>query len=100
MLRIIVLDSNIIIEFERIKKTFGNRSFRKAFLIFIGSFCKGDYIILPSSVVSELKINKVIEAIISILGNSVGFSNSNMRNIGEADAINQILKYRNMNKVR
>ncbi|MEO0224539.1 MAG: hypothetical protein ABIL76_05545, partial [candidate division WOR-3 bacterium] len=107
---------NIIIEFERIKKKFGNRSFRKTFRIFIGSFCKGEYILIPLKVKYELKSSKILEAFNSILGNSIGFSiceisnieeiktlikkcfNGNMRNIGEADAINQILKYMNMNK--
>jgi hypothetical protein len=115
MLRVIFLDANIIIEFERIKRDYGRKKFRKALSVFI-DFCNGQYIMIPSRVKKELRNSSIIEAFNHFLKKSIGLSiceisneeeikqllrrhfNNDESNMGEADALNQITKYRDMNE--
>ena len=115
MLRVIVLDANIIIEFERIKRDYGRKKFREALSVFI-DFCNGQYIMIPSRVKEELRNSSIIEAFNHFLKKSIGLSiceisnkqeikrllkerfNNDKSNMGEADALNQITKYRGMNE--
>jgi hypothetical protein len=115
MLRVIFLDANIIIEFERIKRDYGRKKFRKALFVFI-KFCNGQYIMIPLRVKRELRNSSIIEAFNHFLKKSIGLSickisnereigeflrkhfNNDESNMGEADALNQITKYRGMNE--
>ena len=115
MLRVIFLDANIIIEFERIKRDYGRKKFRKALSVFI-DFCNGQYIMIPLRVKRELRNSSIIEAFNHFLKKSIGLSickisnkeeikqllierfNNDKSNMGEADALNQITKYRGMNE--
>jgi hypothetical protein len=115
MLRVIVLDANIIIEFERIKEKYGDEKFGKDLSVFI-KFCNGQYIMIPLRVKKELRNSSIIEAFNHVLKKSVRLSiceisnkreigeflrehfNNDESNMGEADALNQITKYRDMNE--
>jgi len=115
MLRVIVLDANIIIEFERIKRKDGRVKFKEALSVFI-EFCRGGYIMIPLRVKKELRNSSIIEAFNHVLKKSIGLSiceisneeeikrllkerfNNDKSNMGEADALNQITKYRGMNE--
>lgn len=110
-MRIVVLDSDVLIDIENIFPT-SRKALRELIKSFLTSFCKANYILIPKTVREEVG-ERIIQELYYYSKDFAGFEiceisnqreienivkrffkvvKGRRRHMGEADAVNQILK--------